>query len=56
MKSPIFWVHTLTKVLTHYALILSLTLANDVMKASNTVDYDKLQTQYELIRGVTRLV
>ena len=34
MSSPIFWSQSLTKVVTHYAMTLSLTVANDMMKNS----------------------
>ena len=40
-------------------MTLSVTLANDMMMNSvnaKEVGYEKLQTQYELTRGVTRIV
>ena len=59
MGSPVFWSQNLTKVAAHYVMTLSVTLANDMMMNSahaKEVGYDRLQTQYELTRGVTRIV
>ena len=59
MKSPVFWAHILTRIMTHYALTLSVPLANDMIRKSENVlrtEYDKLQTQYELTRGITAVL
>ena len=59
MGSPVFWSHILTKVAAHYVMTLSVTVANDMMMNSvnaKEVGYDKLQTQFEVTRGVTRTV
>ena len=55
MRSPIFWVHQLIQVLTLYSLNLFIAVVNDVMKTSKNLEfttYEKLQSQYELVRGV----
>ena len=55
MQSPIFWVHQLTQVLTLYSSNLSIAVVNDVMKTSKNLEvttYEKLQSQYEVVRGV----
>ena len=55
MRSPIFWVHQLTQVLTLYSCNLSTAVVNDVMRTSKNLKfttYEKLQGQYEIVRGV----
>ena len=45
--------------MTYYALTLSVPLANDMIRKSENVlvtGYDKLQTQYELTRGITAVL
>ena len=59
MESPVFWSHILSKTAAHYSMTLSVALANDMMKSSanvrnSEVEYETLQTQYEITRGVTR--
>ena len=59
MKSPVFWSHILSKVVAHFSMTLSVSLANDMMKTSanvrnQEVAYNTLQSQYEVTRGVTR--
>ena len=58
MQSPVFWCQVWNKVLAQYSVVLSISLANDMMKHSTntTSDYKKLQTDYEITRGVTRKV
>ena len=58
MQSPVFWSQVLTKVVAQYSVVLTISLANDMMKHSmvKQSDYKKLQTEYEITRGVTRSV
>ena len=59
MESPVFWSQVLTKVTAQYATFLSIAIANDMImisKNAKEVGYDKLQTEFELTRGVTRNV
>ena len=59
MQSPVFWTHIVSKTAAHYSMTLSIGLANDMMTNSDNVknsivEYETLQTQYEITRGVTR--
>ena len=57
--SPIFWTHMLSDVATHYAMTLAISLANDMILQSDNVigtGFDKLQSQYEITRGVTSVL
>ena len=59
MQSPVLWSQVISKTAAHYSMTLSVALANDMMKISKNVqssevEYKTLQTQYEILRGVTR--
>lgn len=58
MQSPVFWSQVLNKVVAQYSVVLTISLANDMMKKStnSASEYKELQTEYEITRGVTRNV